>query len=312
MTYMVTGGTGFVGSWVVKAILERGHDVVCFELAPNLRTLDTVLGADAGRVKVVTGDVLHVHTIIDAIRSHGVTHIAHVAAAVMKVCAANPPYAMQVNVVGFANMLEACRLAGIKRMAYASSGAVFGAGYGNALVPNDARFAPNTIYGASKVMGEALAEHYRAGHGVDAIGLRYTFVNGHGMPDSIGRKAIDELCTKPANGDPGHVPWGDDSPDWLWAGDAGRATALALDVSPSPKTRAFNIVGECRPMADAIAYVRKLLPEVRLTAEKGGLGFTRLDGTAAATELGYRPEWSMERQLRAHIDHARGGPASLG
>ncbi|MBM3504194.1 MAG: NAD-dependent epimerase/dehydratase family protein [Alphaproteobacteria bacterium] len=54
---MVTGGTGFVGSWVVKSLLDRGHDVVCFELAPNPRTLQVVLGVDASRVRIVTGDV---------------------------------------------------------------------------------------------------------------------------------------------------------------------------------------------------------------------------------------------------------------
>jgi len=57
MAYMVTGGTGFVGSWVVKSLLDRGHDVVCFELAPNPRTLQVVLGVDASRVRIVTGDV---------------------------------------------------------------------------------------------------------------------------------------------------------------------------------------------------------------------------------------------------------------
>ncbi|MSO66102.1 MAG: NAD(P)-dependent oxidoreductase [Alphaproteobacteria bacterium] len=307
MAYMVTGGTGFIGAWVVKAIRERGHEVVCFELAPNPETLRTVLGADADRVKIVTGDVLHLHTLIDTIRSQGVTHIAHIAAAVMRICHANPPYAMQVNVVGFANVLEAMRLTGIRRMAYASSGAVFGGGYGRELVANDARFAPDTIYGASKLMGEALALHYFRHFAVDAIGLRYTFVNGLGMPNSIGGKAIDELCTKPALGKPGVVPWGDDSPDWLWAGDAGRATALALDVMPTPTTRAFNIVGDYRPMAEAIAFVRSQLPGAQVTPEPGAMGFTRLDGAVAARELGYRPEWTMEKQLRAHIDRARPG-----
>ena len=70
MTYMVTGGTGFIGSWVVKAILEAGHDVVCFELMPNQTRLDALLGEDVARVKVIHGDVLHLHKIIEAVGEH--------------------------------------------------------------------------------------------------------------------------------------------------------------------------------------------------------------------------------------------------
>ena len=201
MTYMVTGGTGFIGSWVVKAILEAGHDVVCIELVPNQARLDALLGANVARVTVVPGDVLHLHKLIETIRVHNVTHIAHIAAAVMAVCAANPPYAMQVNVTGFTNMLEACRITGIERMAWASSAGIFGGGYprGEAIA-NDARPAPPTIYAASKVMGEALSVHYHDNYGIEAIGLRYTFVNGHGMPNSIGGKVLDELCRKASRG----------------------------------------------------------------------------------------------------------------
>jgi nucleoside-diphosphate-sugar epimerase len=305
MTYMVTGGTGFIGSWVVKAILEAGHDVVCFELMPNQTRLDALLGEDVARVKVIHGDVLHLHKIIEAVGEHGVTHIAHIAAAVMAVCTVNPPYAMQVNVIGFTNMLEACRITGIKRMAWASSAGIFGGSYSRDVpIANDARPSPPTIYAASKVMGEALAVHYHDNYGVDAIGLRYTFVNGHGMPNSMGGKVLDELCRKPAVGQAGVVPWGDDSPDWLWAGDAGRATALTLDGPPT-KTRAFNIKGDNHPMKDAMDCVRSILPDAKLTAEPGALGFNKLDGSAAEAEFGYKPEWTMQRQMRAHIDRAR-------
>ena len=304
MAYMVTGGTGFIGSWVVKSILEAGHDVVCFELAPNRERLEALLGDGADDVKVLRGDVLHLHKIVEAIQEHGITHIAHIAAAVMSVCAANPAYAMQINVTGFTNMLEACRITGIRRMVWASSAGIFGGNYGNEPIPNDARPSPYSIYAGSKVLGECLANHYHDNYGLDIIGVRYTFVNGHGMPNSMGGKVVEELCYNPALGKPGKVPWGDDAPDWLWGGDAGRATALALDAPPT-KTRAFNIRGDNHKMADAINYVRSVIPEARLTAEPGALGFSRLDGSAAKEEIGYEPQMTMEQQLDAHIERAR-------
>ncbi len=96
---------------------------------------------------------------------------------------------------------------------------------------------------------------------------------------------INEPCYNPALGKPGTVPWDDVAPDHLWGGDAGRATALALDVPPT-KTRAFNIRGDNHKMADATDHVRSVIPNAQLTAEPGALGFNRLDGSATKEEIG--------------------------
>ena len=304
MTCLVTGGTGFIGSWVAKAILEAGHKVVVFDLNPNMTIFNTVLGDRAKEITIVQGDLTQLYTVLNVIKQHNVTHIAHIAAAVLKVCAANPPLAMRINVMGMTNMLEACRIMGIQRMVWASSAGVFGGGWDDKPIPNDARFRPHGIYGASKVMGEALAEHYNAAYGVDVIGLRYSFVTGHGMPDSVGRKAIVELCEKPALGEPSQPIWTEDTPDFLWAGDAGRATAMALDCKPT-KTRAFNVGGDPRKMTDAIAYVQKLCPGAKMELQPGKMGFNKLDLSTTTAEIGYTPEWTMERQMVAHVNRAR-------
>ena len=112
MTCLVTGGTGFIGSWVAKAILEAGHKVVVFDLNPNMTIFNTVLGDRAKEITIVQGDLTQLYTVLNVIKQHNVTHIAHIAAAVLKVCAANPPLAMQINVMGMTNMLEACRIMG--------------------------------------------------------------------------------------------------------------------------------------------------------------------------------------------------------
>ena len=304
MTYLVTGGTGFIGSWVVKSILNEGRKVVCYELEPKPERLKALLGESANEVTIVEGDLLHLHRLIEVIQRHRITHIAHIAAAVLKVCQENPHYAMQVNVTGFNNVLEASRAAGITRVVWASSAGVFGGSYGNEKVPNDAPFQPGSIYAASKVLGEALAKHYHKNYGLDVIGLRYTFVTGHGMPNSIGGKFIQELCEKPARGEKGLVPWGEDTPDWLWAGDAGRATMLALGAAPT-KTRAFNVAGDPGSVTTAIEYVKSLLPGAEIEAEPGKMGFNNFDGSVAEKEIGYTPEWTMKKQILEHVNRAR-------
>jgi UDP-glucose 4-epimerase len=304
MAYLVTGGTGFIGSWVVKSLLERGHKVVAFDLVPGRHALDQVVGPRADEVTIVQGDFTQMHRVLETVRAHKITHIAHIAAAGLNLCNANPAHAVHVNGVGFANMLEVCRAMDIERMVWASSAGVFGGNWGSEPVPNDAPFKPRNVYAGLKILGETLAAQYHATYGLDVIGLRFTFVNGHGMPDHQGGQMIRELCEKTALGQPAVVPWGDDAPDWLWGGDAGEATALAL-AAASTKSRAFNIHGNHAPMAKAVAYVKSLLPDANITVKPSKMGFSRFDGSVAAKEIGYTPKWTMEMQLRERINRVR-------
>jgi len=304
MAYLVTGGTGFIGSWVVKSLLERGHKVVAFDWAPGRHALDQVVGARADEVTIVQGDLTQMHRVIETIRTQKVTHIAHIAAAGLTLCHANPVHAVQINGLGFANMLEICRSMDIERMVWASSAGVFGGNWGDKPVPNDAPFHPRNVYAGLKILGETLAAQYHDAYGTDVIGLRYTFVNGHGMPDHQGGRMIKELCEKTALGQPATVPWGDDTPDWLWGGDAGEATALALEAKPT-KVRALNVPGDSAPMAKAVAYVKSLLPEADITVQPGKMGFSRFDGSVTEKEIGYTPKWTMEMQLRERINRVR-------
>ena len=190
MAYLVTGGTGFIGSWVVKSLLERGHKVVAFDLVPGRHALDQVVGPRADEVTIVQGDFTQMHRVLETVRAHKITHIAHIAAAGLNLCNANPAHAVHVNGVGFANMLEVCRAMDIERMVWASSAGVFGGNWGSEPVPNDAPFKPRNVYAGLKILGETLAAQYHATYGLDVIGLRYTFVNVHGMPDHQGGQII--------------------------------------------------------------------------------------------------------------------------
>jgi len=304
MAYLVTGGCGFIGSWVVKSLVERGHKVVAFDINAGRHALDPVVGDRADEVTIVQGDFTHMHRVMETVREHKITHIAHIGAAGLNLCNANPPYSVQVNGVAFANMLEVVRQMGIERMVWASSAGVFGGSWGTQAVPNDAAFQPRNVYAGLKVLGETLAAQYHDTYGVDVIGLRYTFVNGHGMPNHLGGQMIRELCEKTALGQPAHVPWGEDSPDWLWGGDAGEATALALEAKPT-EIRAFNVPGDHRPMTEAVDYVKSLLPDADITLKPGKMGFNRFDGSVTEKEIGYKPQWTMEMQLRERINRVR-------
>ena len=89
---------------------------------------------------------------------------------------------------------------------------------------------------------------------MDNVGLRFTHVYGHGkaltIPRGTGVDYLTELLEKPAAGEPGVIPNGDDEPDWLYVEDVGRAIRLAAEAPPT-RSAGLNICGDTRPMREA-------------------------------------------------------------
>lgn len=195
MTILVTGGAGLIGRFVVKELVEAGHDVVSADLVPPaaLRPRETFERVDIGDAMTWTR-LLTQHR-PDAVIHLGamITHTAHQA----------PVAACQVNVMGTAYLFEAARLLHRPRIVYASTIMVYGppSAYQEPIVTEDAPLAPNTIYGATKAMDEAIAAHYRAVHGIEATGLRPTVTYGpkryEGALGSINRGIRDAVLGRP-------------------------------------------------------------------------------------------------------------------
>src|SRR5215210_2424611 len=147
--FVVTGGSGFVGSHVVDALLAAGAgEVVVFEqrLAPgNLEA-----SAATGRVRIVEGDVRDTHGLRDAMEdADGVFHLAVLP---LGPCVEQPRLCLEVNVVGTFNVVETAHQAGAKKVVYSSASSVYGDTDRtmDESHPLDAR----TMYGASKIAGE--------------------------------------------------------------------------------------------------------------------------------------------------------------
>jgi UDP-glucose 4-epimerase len=181
---LVTGGAGFIGSNLVDRLLARGDDVVAYDnLSTGNRTF--LEGAVKNpRFSLVEGDILDGAALAAALR--GVDIVFHLAAnADVRFGTEHPQKDLDQNTIGTFRVLEAMRQAGVKRIAYSSTGSV----YGDATVfptPEDAPFPIQTsLYGASKLAGEGLLSAYCEGFGfqtwtfrfVSILGERYT--HGH-------------------------------------------------------------------------------------------------------------------------------------
>jgi nucleoside-diphosphate-sugar epimerase len=313
MNHLVTGGTGFIGAYVVRDLVQSGDRVVCFDIAPNAQLLTDVVPAEhLQRVTVVRGDVTEWSQLFHTLRAQRVDKVIHLASLLTSSSEANFPRALKVNCQGTNHIFEGAALLGLEKVVWASSVAVFGPrSLGpEGIVLNDAPQDPQTVYGACKSYNEQMALHYARKYDLDVIGLRFTLVYGYGKTETVARGSgvgyLSELIDKPALGQgPCVVPYGDDQMDWLYVEDVARAVGLASQAGRT-RTKAFTVRGDLRPMREVFDYVRRLLPQAEMTLQPGRYRQTwRFDGSATHDEIGYAPEVTIEEGIKRNINRLR-------
>lgn len=208
MKVLVTGGLGFIGSYLAKALLEAGHEVVIFDDASRGRS-DNLreLGVD---VPVIAGDIRD----REAVRSacEGVECVAHLAAVQGTASFYRvPDLVLDVNVIGVLNVARACGAAGVHRMLFASSSEVYGSP-GVIPTPEDQPLVvpdvanPRFSYGGSKIVGELVTINFARRYGFEHAIVRYHNVYGprmgwdHVIPQFIARLERGEEFTVEGDG----------------------------------------------------------------------------------------------------------------
>lgn len=309
MAYLVTGGTGFIGSYIVRQLVHRGEQVIVFDLSPASQLLDQLLTpTEMAKVRIIQGDILDFPHLVRAVQEFEVDRIIHMAALMVQASAANPSLAIKVNCEGTNNLFEVARILGLKKVVWASSAAVFGgrSRHPQEYLPNDAPQYPENVYSACKAFNENMAEYYFTAYGLDSNAPRFGHVYGLGQ-QRLGLSAswTEELVIKPALGRTGKVPLGDSSLNWLYVEDAARVTVMASKAT-KPNVRAFNVSGDLCSLKEAADYVRELLPDANITLEPGcawdAPGF---DTKLTQQEIGFKPQWSIREALREIVNTVR-------
>src|SRR5688572_20790856 len=125
--YFITGARGCIGSWIVKALIERGDKAVVFDRSDDSSRLRAIMGADdLARVPFFLGDITDGAAVLSALNASGAERVIHLAGLQVPTCKTDPVSGALVNVVGTLNVFEAGRKIGIKGIVYASSAAVYG------------------------------------------------------------------------------------------------------------------------------------------------------------------------------------------
>lgn len=174
-TVLVTGGCGFIGTWVVRELLGRGLRVVVLDAGARPARWERVIGA-----------------------AHHVTHVIHLAALLTPACQADPFESCGVNVLGSVALLEQIRVSAqqIRGFSYASSVAVFGDEPDHASGASDAGNHPLTFYGAFKKSVELIAEQYWRHFQIASVGIRPQVA--YGPEREVGLTAGPSLAARAA------------------------------------------------------------------------------------------------------------------
>src|SRR6266496_6172163 len=254
-TYFITGAQGCIGSWIVKALVERGDTPVVFDRSEDKRRLNAIIGpGDLDRVRFIAGDVTDVSAVNSALEASAARRIIHLAGLQVPSCRTDPVAGAFVNVVGTLNVFESARTIGVERVVYASSAAVFGAGDAEIPLAETAKSEPTTHYGVFKRTNEGNARVYFLDHGLSSVGLRPLTV--YGVNRDVGLTSDPTRAMKAAVlGLPFHIRFSG-ATDFQYVADTAAAFIACADRAPQG-AHVFNLHGDTVDVARISQFINE-------------------------------------------------------
>jgi UDP-glucose 4-epimerase len=293
MKVLVTGGAGFIGSHIAEKLLDRNCHV---SIVDNLSTgLKDNIHKDATfyQMDIRSQELSALFT------EEKFDQVIHLAAQTMVPKSLDDPYFdCDVNILGIVNVLEACRKAGVKRVIFPSSAAVYG-DLPNLPLTEDlaAKAQPSSFYGLSKMTSEKYLALYQAIYGLEYVVLRYANVYGERQGDSGEGGVVSIFARKARTAQPVMI-FGDggQTRDFIYAGDVAEANYQALFTANSNSV--YNISTETETSVnDLVKYIEKVsghtLKKEYQPPRSGDIYRSCLSNQAAQQKLQWSPNMPL-------------------
>jgi UDP-glucose 4-epimerase len=301
LRHLVVGGAGYIGSVVARHLVDAGNDVTVVDNMAKGHEWALPDGADLRRVDVLDRDAL------SAVVAEGFDAVLHFAAlSLVGESVAKPVDYFRTNVGGTLNLLDAMRAAGVRRLVFSSTAAVYGE---PATVPiaETAPTRPTNPYGASKLAVDQVIGYEAAASGLAAVSLRYFNVAGasgrqgelhdpetHLIP-AVLKVALGEQDAVRIFGTDYPTPDGTAVRDYIHVDDLARAHLLALDAAEEGAHRIFNLGNgagfSVREVVDTARLVTGCqIPAVESARRSGDPAVLVASSDLIRTELGWKPE----------------------
>ena len=308
MRALVTGGAGFIGSNLTDALLARGDEAI---IVDNLSTgrRENIEQALANGATLVDADIRDRAAIEEIVGRERPEVIFHLAAQIdVRKSIADPAFDASINVGGTANVLEAARSAGVRRVVFSSTGgAIYGEGDGQELpLGEDAPLAPEAPYGQSKFAGEGYLSLYERLYGLSSVPLRLGNVYGP-RQDPLGEAGVVAIfCGRLREGkQPTVFGDGKQTRDYIYVGDVVSAMLAAAEAETSgPINIGTGIETDVLELVSALAELGgggDFEPEFA-PPRTGEVQRISIDPARAERELGWRAEMDLSEGLRVTLD----------
>jgi len=309
MTWLVTGGAGYIGAHVARAFSEQGIDAV---------VLDDLSSGHAefvpNKVPFVEGTILDGELVRRTLREHQVTGVVHLAGfKYAGVSVERPLHTFDQNVTGTVTLLRAMQEEGVENMVFSSSASVYGTPDVD-VVTEDTRLGPESPYGQSKLAGEWLMADQEAAAGLKHTSLRYFNVVGS-VDDSIYDTSPHNLFplvfealvagrTPRINGVDYPTPDGTCVRDYIHVADLAHSHVVAAQKLEAGErlARAYNLGSgdgsSVREIMQAMAEVTAIAFEPEIAARRpGDPARIVADGQLAARDLDWKMRYTLEEMV---------------